>query len=124
MADPKFNYSKLSLKRIAECEEPLQRIALELIKEMDVTVLCGHRGKAEQDEAFRTKRSKLKWPKSKHNSTPSRAIDIAPWPISWSNLHKFEEMCDRIAAIAKRLKIPIRQGRDFSFHDYPHTELV
>jgi peptidoglycan L-alanyl-D-glutamate endopeptidase CwlK len=120
----KYNYSKLSLKRIAECHPDLQAIAMELIKEMDVTVLCGHRGQADQDAAVKRGASRLKWPKSKHNKMPSLAIDTAPWPIAWKNIPKFDEMCNRIQKIADRLGIKIRQGRSFSFKDYPHTELV
>lgn len=120
MAASKFNYSKLSLKRIAECHPDLQKIALELIKEMDVTVLCGHRGQVEQDTAFRLGNSRLKWPRSKHNKKPSLAIDIVPYPIQWKNLDSYREMRGRIAKIAKRLGIRIRTIE----WDWPHTELV
>jgi len=117
---PKYNYSKLSLKRIAECHPDLQRIAQELIKEMDVTVLCGHRTKEEQDKCYALGTSKLKWPKSKHNKVPSLAIDIVPYPIQWRDLGPYKEMRDRIAKIAKRLGIKIRT---ISW-DWPHTELA
>ena len=117
---PKYNYSKLSLKRMSECHPDLQKIALELIKEMDVTVLCGHRNKADQEKAFNSGASKKHWPNSKHNKTPSLAIDIAPYPIQWKNLEPYKEMRERIAKIAKRLGIKIRT---ISW-DWPHTELV
>lgn len=122
----KINYvfSARSMKRIQECHPNLQRIALELIKELDVVVLCGHRNKEDQDKAVHDGASKLRWPHSKHNKTPSMAIDMAPYPIDWSNIPRFEDMCNRILKIANRLNITIRQGRDFSFRDYPHTELV
>jgi len=120
---PKFKFSKKSLERISECHPNLQKIAHELIKELDVTVLCGHRGERDQNHAFNTGKSKLRWPRSKHNQAPSLAIDIAPYPIDWNNIPRFEDMCDRIKRIASSLKIKIRQGREFSFSDYPHTEL-
>lgn len=119
-----YVYSSRSIRRINECHADLQKIAFELIKEMDVVVLCGHRNKADQDAAYHDGKSKLKWPHSKHNSTPSRAIDLAPSPVDWSNTARFEDMCNRIARIAKKLKIEIRQGRDFSFRDMVHQELV
>jgi peptidoglycan L-alanyl-D-glutamate endopeptidase CwlK len=115
----KYNYSKLSLKRISECAEPLQLIAQELIKEMDVTVLCGHRSKEEQDRCFKLGTSKLQWPRSKHNKTPSQAIDIVPFPIQWKDLGPYREMRERIAKIAKRLGVKIR----IIDWDWPHTEL-
>lgn len=119
-----FHFSILSLRRLLECHPDLQAIARELIKEIDVVVLCGHRGETEQNTAYHDGRSKLKFPHSKHNSTPSRAIDLAPYPIDWGDIARFEDMCDRIERIAEKLGIDIRQGRDFSFKDYVHTELV
>jgi peptidoglycan L-alanyl-D-glutamate endopeptidase CwlK len=119
-----FKFSDRSLKRIEECHPDLRAIAHELIKEMDVVVLCGHRGQEEQEKAVHDGRSKLHFPHSKHNSLPSRAIDMAPYPIDWNDISKFNDMCDRISVIAQRLGIHIRQGRTFSFRDYPHTELA
>lgn len=118
---PKFG--KKSLERIAECHSDLQKIVHELIKEMDVTVLCGYRGKEQQNEAFVKGFSKLQYPESKHNQKPSLAIDVAPYPIDWNDISRFEKMCDIIERIAKEKQIKIRLGRGFSFKDYPHIEL-
>lgn len=95
---------------------------------MNVTVLCGYRGEKEQRAAFIAGKSKLLYPNSKHNSVPSRAVDIAPYSeklkgVDWRDIPAFEDMCNRIERIAERLKIKIRLGRDFSFKDYPHVEL-
>lgn len=118
---PKFG--KSSLDRLSECHPDLQRIMHELIKELDVTILCGHRGEREQTAAFISGASKLQWPRSKHNSKPSRAVDVAPYPIDWTNIAAFNDMCDRIERIAKELGVKVRMGRTFSFKDYPHVEL-
>lgn len=115
-----YKFSKTSLKRIAECHPDLQRIAHELIKEMDVMVLCGYRGEKAQNEAFAKGHSKLRFPKSKHNRTPALAIDMAPYPLDWQARGRFEDMRTRIKAIAKRLDIRIRH---ISW-DMPHTELA
>jgi peptidoglycan LD-endopeptidase CwlK len=112
------------MKRLAECDPRLQRIAFELIKEMDVSIICGHRNKADQNKAYRQGHSKLKWPESKHNKVPSLAVDVVPAPLDWSNIAAFEDMCSRAERIASELDIKIRLGRDFSFKDYPHIELV
>lgn len=87
-------------------------------------VLCGHRGKEDQESAVVRGTSKQHWPNSKHNTTPAQAVDLAPLPINWEDIKRFDDMCNKIARIAQALDIPIRQGRDFSFKDYPHTELV
>ena len=118
-----FKFGAKSLERLEQCHEDLQKIAHELIKEMDVTILCGHRGEKEQNAAFVAGASKLTWPRSKHNKFPSLAVDIAPYPVDWKNIRAFNDMCNRIERIAKELKIRIRLGRSFSFKDYPHVEL-
>lgn len=118
-----FSFGKKSLERLSECHPDLQAIANELIKEIDVTVLCGHRGEKEQAAAFIAGKSKLQWPRSKHNKTPSEAMDIAPYPVSWTDIGRFQDMCIRIERIAKQLGIKIRLGKDFSFKDWPHVEL-
>lgn len=115
-----FRYGERSMKNLSQCHPDLQKIAFELIKEMDVTIICGHRGEKEQNEAFARGTSKLKWPKSKHNQTPSLAFDACPYPIDWENRAKFLEMRDRMKKIAARLGIKVR----FISWDLPHIELV
>jgi peptidoglycan LD-endopeptidase CwlK len=113
-------FGRRSIERLKEAHPDLQRIANELIKEMDVTVLCAYRGKAAQDEANRTGFSKVRWPNSAHNVRPSRAIDIAPYPIEWEDEAAFLEMRKRIETIAARLGIRLRSLIKW---DLPHTEL-
>lgn len=128
---PKFG--KKSEERLATCHVDLQRLFNEVIKHYDCTVLCGHRGKDEQDEAVRTGVSKLAWPNSKHNSLPSKAIDVVPFPIDWNDMTRFYHFGGFVLAVAKQLGIKIRWGgdwngdlkfRDEKFKDLPHFELV
>lgn len=115
-----YKFSERSLKNISQCHPDLQKIAHELIKEMDVMVICGHRGEKEQNEAFARGNSKLKYPKSKHNKMPSLAIDIIPYPVDWEARARFVDMRNRIRKIAERLGIGVR----FISWDLPHTELT
>lgn len=119
-----YKYSKRSLKRISELHPDLQTICFELIKLMDVTILEGHRNKEKQDKAYKDGNSFLKWPNSKHNLTPSLAVDIAPYPINWTNIERFEYMLGLVQGIAHEKNIRIRLGKDFkNLNDYPHIEL-
>lgn len=117
------------MQRLSTVHPDLQSIAHELIKHMDVTVLCGHRGEREQEAAFVAGNSKLRYPRSKHNKLPSEAVDLAPYDktvsggVNWQDIARFNEMCDLVEAIAKDLGIKLRLGRDFSFKDYVHFEL-
>lgn len=117
-------FGQKSLERLRTCHDDLQLLCYAILEEMDITVLCGHRGEKEQNEAFIKGNSKLKFPKSKHNKVPSLAVDIAPYPVDWNDIKKFEEMCKIAERQAEKLGIEIRLGRDFSFKDYPHVELI
>lgn len=110
----------------------VDKVLVQLIRayanDHDVLVICGHRGKDAQNEAYRTGHSKLEWPDSKHNSLPSRAVDICPCKdghtIDWKDISGFAKQADELSALAKKLGIKVRLGAYFKFRDYPHVELL
>lgn len=115
-----------SIERLETCDERLQRLIKEAAKNspFDFVVLCGHRDKEAQDKACAEGRSKNPWPTSKHNATPSLAVDVAPWPIDWNDIAAFKMLSAHIQVTADRLGIKIRRGCTFVFKDWPHHELV
>lgn len=119
-----------SLKKLATAHPDLIALANEVDAIYPIQVICGYRSKEDQEKAFSEGKSKLKAGESKHNMRPARAIDCAPDPdrnpatISWADLKEFEIMCLAFEAKAEELGIKIRLGRDFSFKDWPHIELV
>lgn len=132
--------SQKSLDKLKTCDEKLQLVILEAIKEYDFVVLYGNRTVEEQFELFKQGRKLLdgKWvkvgatvtnldgksKKSMHNHSPSLAVDLAPYPIDWNNLKRFSEMAEVIKRVARRLNIKLTWGGDWkSFKDYPHFEL-
>lgn len=72
-------FSNRSKTRLGTCEMDLQELCNEALQIMNLTVLEGHRLTEDQLKKFRAGLSKVKW--SKHNETPSEAVDISPWPI-------------------------------------------
>jgi hypothetical protein len=99
---------------------------------MDFTVLCGFRGKAEQERLYRLGMSKVTYPNSKHNTYPSRGVDIAPYPVDWDDAERFYMLAGVIKACAYIRKTKIRWGGDWdsdgdlhdqSFMDLGHFEL-
>ena len=82
-------FSNRSKNNLNECHEDLQRLFNEVIQHYDCTVIEGYRGRQEQNEAFRTGKSRLKYPGSKHNKRPSLAIDVVPYPIDWNDWKRF-----------------------------------
>lgn len=128
-------FSEKSKERLNTCHPLLQSLLNEVIKDFDFTVLCGHREKDEQSEAYAKGMSKLRWPDSKHNKIPSLAVDVAPYPISWKERDKvrFYFLAGFILATARKMGIKIRWGGDFdgdgdffdqNLIDTPHFEIV
>lgn len=127
-----YHFGKTSLERLETCHPDLQKVMHEAIKITDFTVLCGHRGEESQNQAYREGRSKLVFPKSKHNAFPALAIDIAPWPIAWDDREQFYYTAGIIIGVARSLEIPLRHGGDWdsdgritdnTWDDLPHFEL-
>ena len=61
----------------------------EAIKHVDFSIICGHRKKEDQDAAFDAGKSRKRWPDGTHNTLPSCAVDVAPWPINWADSESF-----------------------------------
>jgi len=118
---PKF--SKRSRKRLEECDERLQRLFNEVIKSYDCTILCGHRSKEEQEKMYEQGRSKLRWPASKHNKRPSMAVDVAPWPIDWTDMGSFYMFVGYVKRVAEEMNIPLRCGADWDMDGYTKDQM-
>jgi len=126
-------FSKTSLDRLATCHPKLQTLLNEVIKYEDFVVLEGHRGQEAQEKAFREGKSKLKWPEGKHNSLPSQAVDIAPYPVDWNDSLAFARLAGYVQAVADSIGIAVRWGGDWNsngkskderFLDLVHFELI
>lgn len=122
-----------SRRRLSECDDRIQIVLNEVIKTFDCSVLCGYRGEEEQNELFRIGKSHVQWPKGKHNTAPSLAVDVAPYPIDWNDREWFTYFAGFVMATALSLGIRLRWGgdwnqdwqvRDNSFDDLPHFEIV
>ena len=136
---PKFGTR--SLERLKTCHPDIIKVMEEAIKHYDFTVLYGTRTKAEQFELYKQGRTFKdgKWVTtgktvtnldgkvkvSKHNHSPSLAIDIAPYPIDWNNLNRFKELALVVKDAAATVGVNITWGGDWkSFKDYPHYEIA
>jgi peptidoglycan L-alanyl-D-glutamate endopeptidase CwlK len=136
-------FSQTSRDRLATCDVRLQDILEEAIRYVDFMVLAGHRGQAEQDEAYRTGKSQKPWPTGNHNALPSRAVDIAPLSsqlndkLSWKDVVAFGRLMGYVDCIAKQRGVKLRFGLDWDgdfrtvgydpnekFLDAPHVEIV
>lgn len=126
-------FSDRSMRNLSECDERLQKVFGEAIKHFDCTVITGHRGRIEQNEAFRSGKSKLRFPQSKHNRMPSLAADVVPYPIDWNDRERMTLFAGRVLGIAQMMGVTLRWGgdwdrdtevRDNRFDDLVHFEIV
>lgn len=118
---------------MATCDPRLQRILEEAIQYIDFSVLEGHRNKERQDDAVRRGVSQVRWPNGKHNTMPSRAVDIAPYPIDWKDTERFVLFAGFILGLAAARGVKLRWGGDWDqdtqvkderFRDLGHFELA
>lgn len=127
------HFGKRSKRNLVTCDKRLQKLFNEVIKHFDCSVIEGHRGEQEQNSAFHSGRSMVKFPGSKHNSVPSMAADVLPYKIDWKDTDRIYMFVGFVRGIAISMGINIRVGadwdsdtevRDQNFHDLPHFELI
>jgi len=111
---PKF--SKRSQQILDTCHPDLVYLMRYSIQDgPDFSIISGQRGRAEQNTLFDEGKSKLRYPKSKHNHLPtSLAVDVAPYPIDWKNDYRFMVLGGWILHCASVLRIPIIWGGDWN----------
>lgn len=128
---PKFG--KTSQERLLTTDRLLQLLFTEVVKHWDCSVISGHRGEEEQMAAYNKGTSKVKYPNSKHNQRPSKAVDVAPYPIDWEDTARFYMFVGFVRGVAYKLGIEVRCGADWdgdtqvkdqNFHDLAHFELL
>ena|SRR5688572_12412576 len=119
-----FPFGKKSLEVRSQLHPDLQKVVDEVSKTVNCSLICGHRNEADQNRAFAEGKSKLKWPKSRHNSWPSEAVDIVPYPVDWKDIKAFKAMAVKIKEAAETVGVKIEWGGDWvNFRDYPHWQL-
>lgn len=144
---PKFG--DVSKARLETCHKDIQTICNFVIKYFDFSVLEGAREDARQFSLYLDKKSKLDGvnQKSKHQVTVeeplSYAVDVAPYPIDFSDKHKAKArfflmagyffMASEILFEHGLITHKLRWGGDWdsdktfddqSFDDLPHMELI
>ena len=128
-----YQFSKKSKERLKSCDERLQKVFNEVINYVDCSVLEGHRDERKQNQYFSEGKSKVQYPFGRHNTKPSRAVDVAPYPIDWNDRERFHLFAGFVLGIAYSMDISLRWGGDWNqnlevddnkFDDFPHFELL
>jgi peptidoglycan L-alanyl-D-glutamate endopeptidase CwlK len=131
-----YHFSSRSQERLNTVSEPLRSIILDVmdLQVMDFSILCGVRSLEEQKKLVAKGASRtLNSGHLPNINGLSEAVDIAPFPIDWSDHHAFHRLAGIVQSAASRRNIKIRWGGDWdrdnntqdqSFIDLPHFELL
>jgi len=126
---PKNFFTARSQAILSTCHPDLVLLFNEVLKEMDCTIIEGYRNKSNQDEMFEKGNSQLQFPNSRHNVSPSQAVDVAPYNkeihgIDWNDTATWDIFAGVVKRIATEMNISVTWGGDWqTFIDKPHWEL-
>ena len=141
------SFGSKSRERLETCHPDLQTLFNAVIEVVDCSVTCGYRNKEDQEKAFDSGNSKVHFPDGKHNSNPSTAVDVYPYPIDFDDLPRFywfggwvlakAEILRNVGEITHKIKWGgnwkgLDNGKiDFTYNkrtdvldDLPHYELI
>jgi hypothetical protein len=126
-------FSDKSISNLTTCDTHLQQVLLRVVHDFDCTILEGHRDRERQNRMVDEGKSRVRWPDGKHNTVPSRAVDVAAYPIVWDDRERQTLFAGFVLATAKAMGIELRWGGDWSmdfevkdnrFDDLVHFEIV
>ena len=119
-------HGSASHRRLATCHPDLQKLVIAAAEDFDLIVVCGHRGEQDQEAAVRNGTSWVNFPNSYHNSDPADAVDLAPYPLNWEDLGRFDKLGAHVLATAERIGVPVVWGGVWKGKkkDRPHFQRV
>ena len=129
------DYGKKSSDILSACHPNLIRVMRTVVRVCDNSIRSGYRGEEEQNRLYAAGKSQRRWPDSKHNNSPSLAVDILPYPFykeDWKDWSKFSYLAGHVMEVAHLFDIPVTWGGDWShnniftdekFRDMMHFEL-
>lgn len=125
-------FGKRSKERLSTCHKDLQLVFNEVIKYVDCSILEGHRGEDRQNSLYEEGKTKVRYPNGRHNASPSRAVDVTPYPVDWKDRERQTLFAGFVLGVANQMGINLRWGGDWDqdfevkdnrFDDFPHFEL-
>lgn len=128
-----YHWGLKSQRVLSELRPELQEILNEAIKIINLSLHTGYRGQEEQDEAYEKGLSQVPWPNSKHNKSPSDAVDLSPYPWDPEDRELFTYCAGIVVGIAAAKGYDVIWGgnwdmdtdlEDNEFDDLMHIEFL
>ena len=125
-------FGRRSASRLRTCDPRLVEILEAVVVWFDCSIIEGHRGEVAQNAAFDRGASKIRWPDGNHNEYPSKAVDVAPYPIVWGDRERMTLFAGFVLGFARAKGITLRWGGDWdrdtevvdnTFDDLVHFEI-
>lgn len=114
---PSYAFSSTSNAKLDTCDLRLQSVFRAVIEIRDCSIICGVRGRDEQNEAFRTGNSEKEWPFSLHNTEDPmllvKAVDVYPYPIDLYDKRRFDHFAGIVLGVAFGMGIDLTWGGDW-----------
>ena len=128
-----YSYSSSSRRNLETCETDIVKLFQAVIKKIDCTIVFGYRSSNLQLSLFNKGRisqgdivtySDGFNSKSDHQTYPSIAVDVVPFPSLWRSKENMFKLNKIVMLTAKEMNIKIKWGGDWKrFKDYAHYYL-
>jgi len=112
-------FSANSARNLLSCHQDLQTVFHYVVKYFDCTIIYGHRSVEKQFKLYKIGRELKggKWTetgnvvtfkdginnRSKHNESPSHAVDAVPYPINWKDVDRLRYFAGYVKGVAQML---------------------
>lgn len=113
--------SDASLKMLENVHPDLVDLVNQIAGFMPIGVLCGFRDQAAQDLAVSTGHSKTPYPQSKHNASPSQAVDLCVEPYNPDDYKQLLYMNAFVMGFGTARGLKLRSGADWDGKFSPST---
>ena len=119
------SFGTKSTQRLHEADPELQAVLNETIKHIDFSIIDAYRDQGRQNQYYNEGVSTVRWPNSKHNTYPSRAVDIVPYPGAFdASDETFYLLASYVFASANSLGVLLEWGGHWkNFKDLAHYQL-
>ena len=129
-------WGRTSKKHRESIDHRLNAVSDKVLQIRDHSIIKGHRPEAEQNDPFDRGASKLRWPDGNHNSIPSKALDMRPYPMPEGEETLREDLsylAGLYVGIGSQAGLRLRWGGDFDqdgetadyrWDDLWHIEIV